>query len=133
MRCQTDKTHPPNEPSFLPLPAKPANSSTPANNPGLPLISPKYRSTPSNPSDSNLTLSPTSNDLPALLALLVKTSEARLDGRGIVFLDVVPLRDTLELRAEDEDALDGGRPETDLLPDNVALCVVGGERETSLE
>lgn len=51
---------PPTEPSFFPLPAKPPPSSTPANVPAFPSISPRKRRVPSNPSDSMRTVSPSS-------------------------------------------------------------------------
>ena len=69
------------------------------------------------PSDSNRTWSPISKALPARLALRPKTSEARLEGRGIGAFDADVLRDTLELRAEDEDADEEGLPVTERRPD----------------
>lgn len=70
------------EPSFLPLPANPPLSSTPANNPAFPSISPRKRNVPSNPRDSIRTLSPISKVRPARLELLANTSLARLAGLG---------------------------------------------------
>lgn len=120
------RTHPLTEPSFLPLPAKPPPSSTPANSPDLPSISPRNRRVPSKPRDSIRTLSPTVNVLPARLELLANTSEARLAGRGAAGLEPVLLR-AAELTAEDEEAAEFGRPATEALPEN-DMCEVG-ERE----
>ncbi len=99
-------THPATLPLFLPLPANPPPSSTPAHIPGFPSISPKYRRTPSNPSDSIRTLSPTSNPRPARLALRAKTSDVLLGGRvdGVFADGVLPA-----LIAEEEDADEDGR------------------------
>ena len=69
-------------------------------------------------------MSPISNVFPALLALRVNTSEARLDGRGIGGLELPVLRDILELSAEEEDALEDGLPDVERLPE------IGAERET---
>lgn len=64
-----DTAYPFTLPSFLPLPAKPPPSCTPAHSPGLPSIGPTKCKTPSNPKDSILTSSPISNCLPARLTL----------------------------------------------------------------
>lgn len=103
-------THPATDPLFLPLPAKPPLSSTPAHMPGFPSISPKYLSTPSKPSDSIRTLSPTSNGRPALLALLAKRSDDLLGGRTAeAFAEGV--RPAEDADAEDADE-DGRTPPT---------------------
>lgn len=103
-------THPATDPLFLPLPAKPPPSSTPAHIPGFPSISPKYLSTPSKPSDSIRTLSPTSNGRPARLALLVNTSDCLLGGlTADAFAEGV--RPAEDADAEDADE-DGRTPPT---------------------
>jgi hypothetical protein len=114
--------HPLTVPLFLPLPAKPGPSSTPAHMPCLPSISPTKRRVPSKPRDSIRTLSPTSKVRPARLTLRVNTSDALLAGRGSVAfsrgaeLDV----DETEVATEDgrlefEDAtLDGARDDVEL-------------------
>lgn len=101
---------PPTDPSFFPLPEKPPLSSTPAHRPDLPSISPIYLKQPSNPKDSILTLSPTSNVFPARLTLRVKTSDCLLGARGAgVF---VLLCENAEVEATEE-----GRPVTERRPD----------------
>ena len=63
----------------------------------------------------------------------MKTSEARLDGRGPGALEPVVLRDKVELKAEDDEALEDGLPLTDLRPLDRVFRVLGGDREASLE
>lgn len=116
-------THPLTEPLFFPLPAKPPPSSTPAKSPTFPSISPRNLRVPSKPRDSIRTLSPMSNDLPARLELRVNTSEARLEGRGAADLGPVALR-AAELKAEDEEAAEFGRPATEERPES-GMCEVG--------
>ena len=53
----------------------------------------------------------------------MNTSEPRLEGRGIGCFELVVLRDILELSAEEDDALEDGRPEAERLPE------MGAERE----
>lgn len=103
------------EPSFFPFPTKPPLSSTPAQRPDLPSMSPKYCKIPSNPSDSILTLSPTSKARPARLMLLPNTSDCRLAGRAVGVRD----RSSVDLwaAAEDDEETEGGRPATDRRPD----------------
>lgn len=101
-------------PSFLPLPLKPPPSSTPAHSPGLPSIDPTKRRTPSNPKDSILTASPTSNCLPARLTLRPWTLDcllAELAGVGLFWEEETLL--FTELTAETEDATDEGLVEMD--------------------
>lgn len=96
-------------------------------------MSPRYLRIPSKPNDSRRTLSPISKDLPVRLTLRPKTSEVRLDGRGIGDLEFGALREAIELRAEDDEAEEDGLPVTDRRPDCTTLRGDGGERDTSLE
>lgn len=99
----------PTEPLFFPFPENPPLSSTPAQSPGLPSISPRYRRTPSNPRDSIRTLSPTSKALPVRLMLLGNASDWRLGGRT----DVGVLARSGGfgwLLVEDEEATEDGLP-----------------------
>lgn len=60
VRCgKKDGTYSPTLPSFFPFPVNPPPSSTPAQSPGLPVISPTNLSMPSTPIESTLTFSPT--------------------------------------------------------------------------
>lgn len=67
---------------------------------------------------------------PARLELLANTSLARLAGLGADDLDPVELRAT-ELRAEEEEATEDGRPAAELRPEG-GMCSVAGERESPL-
>jgi hypothetical protein len=112
-------TDPPTVPLFFPLPPNPPLSSIPAQSPGFPSISPRYLSVPSKPSDSILTLSPTSN---AFLGLPT-TSEWRLGGRLIIRAEVgVLARSEILLGgtayAEETEEAEDGRPTTDRRPDD---------------
>lgn len=113
------ETYPLTEPLFLPLPANPPLSCTPAHSPSFPSISPMKRRVPSYPRDSILTLSPTSNARPALLELLPNTSECRLGGRTAVgvFGRSAGVFGREALIADDVDATEDGRPATDRRPD----------------
>ena len=118
IKKNTEDTHPPTEPSFFPIPENPPLSSTPAQNPVFPSISPKYLSEPSNPNDSILTLSPTSKARPTRLELL-NTSDCRLNGRtpvGVFDLSA-GLRNGVCPAADEGEATEGGRPVTERLPD----------------
>ena len=105
-------TDPPTVPLFFPLPLNPPLSSIPAQSPGFPSISPRYLSVPSKPSDSILTLSPTSN---AFLGLPT-TSEWRLGGRLIRVEVGVLASDGGTALAEETEAEDD-RPTTDRRPE----------------
>lgn len=74
-------------PSFLPRPASPGASSTPAHTPGFPSIEPIKRSVPSIPRLSMRTASPGSN-VRSLPLLLPCTSDWRLSGRDDVLVEV---------------------------------------------
>lgn len=76
----------------------------------MPSIPPRYFNVPSNPRDSILTLSPTSNDLlPDRLVLRAKISDCLLTGRGAKFrLPDAGVRGGIGLTAEEVEATDGG-------------------------
>ena len=112
-------TDPPTVPLFFPLPPNPPLSSIPAQSPSFPSISPRYLSVPSKPSDSILTLSPTSN---AFLGLPT-TSEWRLGGRLIIRAEVgVLARSEILLGgtayAEETEEAEDGLPTADRRPED---------------
>lgn len=123
-------THPFTEPLFLPLPANPPLSSTPANRPDFPTISPRNFNMPSKPRDSMRTLSPMSKVRPARLELLVNVSLVRLAGLSGGGLEAVVLC-AVELIADEEEATEDARPATELRPDS-GMYWVGGESESAL-
>jgi len=129
MSVESKVTDPPTVPLFFPLPLNPPLSSIPAQSPGFPSISPRYLSVPSKPSDSILTLSPTSN---AFLGLPT-TSEWRLGGRLIIRADVgVFARSEILLGAalvEETEATEDGRPTTDRRPEDNGYDADWGDKD----